>query len=92
MPTVPVTDWARAFMTSVAAPRALLGAIPKSSDSRSSSSRLDHRVTAGERRCRGSEKRQVQRFAQRAGISGLFKMGVKTDAAGFSRRYHGSSV
>jgi len=86
MPTVPVTDWGQAIMTSVAAALALLlGAIPKVIGFAVIliigwiiASALATAVAAILRTVKFNE------LAQRAGISGFVqKMGVHTDAAGF---------
>ena len=86
MPTVPVTDWGQALMTSVAAALALLlGAIPKVIGFAVIliigwiiASALATGVAAILRTVKFNE------LAQRAGISGFVqKMGVHTDAAGF---------
>ena len=86
MPTVPVTDWGQALMTSVAAALALLlGAIPKIIGFAVIliigwiiASALAAAVAAILRTVKFND------LAQRAGISGFVqKMGVHTDAAGF---------
>ncbi|HTE86342.1 MAG TPA: small-conductance mechanosensitive ion channel [Dehalococcoidia bacterium] len=86
MPTVPVTDWGQAIMTSVATALALLlGAIPKVIGFAVIliigwiiASALATAVAAILRTVKFNE------LAQRAGISGFVqKMGVHTDAAGF---------
>jgi hypothetical protein len=86
MPTVPVTDWGQAIMTSVAAALALLlGAIPKVIGFAVIliigwiiASALATAVAAILRTVKFNE------LAKRAGISGFVqKMGVHTDAAGF---------
>jgi Conserved TM helix len=86
MPTVPVTDWGQAMMTSIAAALVLLlGAIPKVIGFAVIliigwiiASALATAVAAILRTVKFNE------LAQRAGISGFVqKMGVHTDAAGF---------
>jgi hypothetical protein len=86
MPTVPVTDWGQAVMTSVAAALALLlGAIPKVLGFAVIliigwiiASALAAAVAAILRSVKFND------LAQRAGISGFVqKMGVHTDASGF---------
>src|ERR1700704_83387 len=86
MPTVPVTDWGQAIMTSVAAALALLlGAIPKVIGFAVIliigwiiASALATAVAAILRTVKFND------LAQRAGISGFVqRMGVHTDAAGF---------